>query len=126
MTQPQEHKEKAYTGLFAEMSLVLDKNLNYDLSNTYAMRNFAIPTEATTEEYEEEEDSPYEEVRASVSNTDDPDMPVSTLRMWFIGLLLTILGAGMNTFFIFRNPYRLLVSYAILYVPNPLCQPTFC
>ena len=36
----------------------------------------------------EEEDSPYPEVRASVSNIDDPDMPAMTIRMWFVGLLL--------------------------------------
>src|SRR6267142_3796576 len=38
----------------------------------------------------QEEDSPYPEVRASVSNIDDPDMPVLTLRMWLIGLLLPL------------------------------------
>jgi hypothetical protein len=27
-----------------------------------------------------EEDSPYPEVRSAVANTDDPDMPVNTLR----------------------------------------------
>ena len=35
-----------------------------------------------------EEDSPFPEVRASVSNIDDPDMPAMTIRMWFVGLLL--------------------------------------
>ena len=38
----------------------------------------------------EEEDSPYPEVRASVSNIDDPEMPCLTLRMWVIGMLLII------------------------------------
>lgn len=93
-----------------------DKDFSYDVHNTYAMGNFAMPTDGTEEEHREEEDSPYEEVRASVSNTDDPDMPVNTVRMWVLGLLLTVLGAGINTFFIFRNPYRLIVSNAILYV----------
>jgi hypothetical protein len=98
------------------MSLVSDKHFSYDVPNTYAMGTFTMPTNRTEEGHREEEDSPYEEVRASVSNTDDPDMPVNTARMWVIGLLLTVLGAGMNTFFIFRNPYRLVVSNAILYV----------
>ena len=40
----------------------------------------------------QEEDSPYPEVRASVSNIDDPDMPALTIRMWFIGLFLSSLG----------------------------------
>lgn len=38
----------------------------------------------------EEEDSPFPEVRASVSNVDDPDMPAMTLRMWFVGLTLCL------------------------------------
>ncbi|KAF7762411.1 hypothetical protein Agabi119p4_9004 [Agaricus bisporus var. burnettii] len=33
----------------------------------------------------EEEDSPFPEVQASVSNVGDPDMPAMTLRMWFVG-----------------------------------------
>jgi hypothetical protein len=94
-----------------------DKQLPYGYDqDAYAMNNFNqfAGTEVTMEDYGDEEDSPYEEVRASVSNTDDPDMPVNTLRMWIIGLILTVFGASMNTFFIFRQPYRLIVSYAIL------------
>lgn len=41
-----------------------------------------------------EDDSPYPEVRASVSNTDDPDMPSSTLRAWVIGICFAILVPG--------------------------------
>lgn len=40
----------------------------------------------------QDEDSPYPEVRASVSNIDDPDMPTLTIRMWFVGLLLSFAG----------------------------------
>ena len=46
----------------------------------------------------DEEDSPYPEVRASVSNIDDPDMPAMTIRMWFVGLLLC-----MTSTFVFRS-----------------------
>jgi hypothetical protein len=41
----------------------------------------------------EEEDSPFPEVRASVSNIDDPDMPALTLRMWFVGLVLCLISS---------------------------------
>ena len=41
----------------------------------------------------EEEDSPYPEVRASVSNIDDPEMPCLTIRMWLIGMLLVLITA---------------------------------
>ena len=40
--------------------------------------------------------SPYAEVRASVPNTDDPNMPVDTFRAWFIGLSLVFIFACLN------------------------------
>ena len=61
------------------------------------------------------DDSPYEEVRAAVSNTDDPEMVCvtalfdvadleETIRVWVIGSLFTIIGSGLNTLFSMRNP----------------------
>lgn len=38
-----------------------------------------------------EDDSPYPEVRSAVANTDDPDIPVSTIRSWFLGICCAIL-----------------------------------
>ncbi|CAE6398593.1 unnamed protein product [Rhizoctonia solani] len=49
-----------------------------------------------------EDDSPYPEVRAAVANTDDPTMPTNTFRMWFLGLIFTVLIAGLNQFFSMR------------------------
>ncbi|KAF8324264.1 uncharacterized protein EI90DRAFT_3146892 [Cantharellus anzutake] len=51
-----------------------------------------------------EDDSPYPEVRSAVANTDDPDMPVSTIRVWFLGMLMAIIIPGLNQFFFFRYP----------------------
>ncbi|ORY24685.1 OPT oligopeptide transporter protein-domain-containing protein [Naematelia encephala] len=51
-----------------------------------------------------EEDSPYPEVRASVSNIDDPEMPALTLRSWSMGMLFVMIGSAVNTFFHFRTP----------------------
>ncbi|CAE6436660.1 Sexual differentiation process protein isp4 OS=Schizosaccharomyces pombe (strain 972 / ATCC 24843) GN=isp4 PE=2 SV=2 [Rhizoctonia solani AG-1 IB] len=51
-----------------------------------------------------EEDSPYPEVRSAVANTDDPDMPVNTLRAWILGIIWAILLPGLNQFFFFRYP----------------------
>ena len=51
-----------------------------------------------------EDDSPYPEVRSAVANTDDPTMPVSSLRTWVIGLIWAIIIPGMNQFFFFRYP----------------------
>lgn len=51
----------------------------------------------------DEEDSPYEEVRAAVRNYDE-DLPCNTVRAWVIGLSLVVLGASMNTLFSLRQP----------------------
>ena len=51
-----------------------------------------------------EDDSPYPEVRSAVANTDDPTMPVSTIRSWVIGLVFAIIMSGLNQFFFFRYP----------------------
>ena len=88
------------------------------------MSDAGLQMEATTEDYEEEEDSPFAEVRASVSNMDDPDMPVLTFRMWVIGIFLTVGGAAINAFFTFRNPQIYLVSLPVLCVSTPCHLPT--
>lgn len=36
--------------------------------------------------------SPYAEVRANVANTDDVDLPVNTVRMWFLGIVFTMVS----------------------------------
>lgn len=51
----------------------------------------------------QDEDSPYPEVRASVSNIDDPDMPTLTIRMWFVGLVLSLAARYVPIPF-FREP----------------------
>lgn len=51
----------------------------------------------------EEEDSPFEVVRATVSNKDDPSLPVMTFRFWFLGLLFTVVLSFVNQFFWFRT-----------------------
>lgn len=45
-----------------------------------------------------EEDSPYPEVRSAVANTDDPNMPCSTIRAWILGIIMSIIIAGLNQF----------------------------
>ncbi|KAH7883260.1 OPT oligopeptide transporter protein-domain-containing protein [Phlebopus sp. FC_14] len=67
-----------------------------------------------------EEDSPFPEVRASVSNIDDPEMPVTTLRMWVIGLILCMIGGSMNVFFNFRQPAPSVSPLALLIISYPV------
>ncbi|PFH46867.1 hypothetical protein AMATHDRAFT_153607 [Amanita thiersii Skay4041] len=67
----------------------------------------------------EDEDSPFPEVRASVSNIDDPDMPAMTIRMWFVGLLLCMTSSALNVFFNFRSPAPTVVPLALLLISYP-------
>ncbi|KAJ7776309.1 OPT oligopeptide transporter protein-domain-containing protein [Mycena metata] len=67
----------------------------------------------------EEEDSPFPEVRASVSNIDDPDMPALTFRMWFVGLFLCTVSSSLNVFFNFRSPAPSVVPVALLLIAHP-------
>jgi OPT family small oligopeptide transporter len=69
---------------------------------------------------DEEDDSPYPEVRAAVANTDDPDMPVNTIRAWFIGILGAILLPGVNQFFFFRYPSVFIGQLVIQLVTFPI------
>ena len=82
----------------------------------FVMSAVGLQAAAMMDDYEDEEDSPYEEVRASVSNMDDPEMPVLTFRMWFIGIFLTVGSAAVNTFFNFRNPQIYVISLPVLCV----------
>ncbi|WVQ65163.1 OPT family small oligopeptide transporter [Kwoniella botswanensis] len=67
-----------------------------------------------------EEDSPYPEVRASVSNIDDPEMPALTFRAWVLGMLFVIIGSGINTFFHFRTPAPYLSPFIVQVVAYPV------
>ncbi|KZV96399.1 OPT-domain-containing protein [Exidia glandulosa HHB12029] len=66
------------------------------------------------------DNSPYPEVRAVVSNTDDPSIAVSTLRSWIIGLILACGGAACNQFFSPRQPGIFLSVYTAQVLAYPL------
>ncbi|KZW01241.1 OPT-domain-containing protein [Exidia glandulosa HHB12029] len=66
------------------------------------------------------DNSPYPEVRAVVSNTDDPTLPCSTLRAWVIGLILACGGAACNQFFSPRQPKIVLSVYTAQVLAYPL------
>ncbi|XP_059287467.1 oligopeptide transporter 2-like [Lycium ferocissimum] len=55
------------------------------------------------DEIPEDEQSPIEQVRLTVSNHDDPTLPVWTFRMWFLGILSCGILAFLNTFFSYRT-----------------------
>jgi hypothetical protein len=47
------------------------------------------------------EDSPYEEVRAAVRNTDDGSV-ANTVRAWILGMIFVTIGSGLNMFLSMR------------------------
>ncbi|KAK3626797.1 hypothetical protein LTR56_019615 [Elasticomyces elasticus] len=67
-----------------------------------------------------EDTSPYPEVRAVVPETDDPDIPVNTLRMWILGIIWTFIGAGVNQFFSLRYPAVHIVSIVAELLAYPM------
>ncbi|KZT06289.1 OPT oligopeptide transporter [Laetiporus sulphureus 93-53] len=74
--------------------------------------------EADIEEFNDE--SPYAEVRAAVSNIDDPLMPVNTFRMWFLGIVLSFILAGLNHFFEERYPSLAISALVVQLIALPL------
>jgi hypothetical protein len=49
------------------------------------------------------ENSPYEEVRAAVKNTDGEE-PANTVRAWVLGIIFVTLASGLNMFLSMRSP----------------------
>ncbi|KAJ3994956.1 OPT oligopeptide transporter [Lentinula boryana] len=79
----------------------MDAESNFDTSDRYSTSR-ADSRNSTAIEFDDE--SPYPEVRAAVSSTDDPEMLVNTFRMWFLGIVFAILVSGINQFFSARYP----------------------
>lgn len=69
-----------------------------------------------------DEDSPYPEVRAAVSNLDDPEMPALTFRVFFIGILMTMIRAALNTFFRLRPPAPYIAPTLVCFFAYPFGQ----
>ncbi|KAJ7036069.1 OPT oligopeptide transporter [Mycena alexandri] len=67
-----------------------------------------------------EDDSPYPEVRSAVANTDDPTIPVATVRAWTLGILWAIIIPGLNQFFFFRYPAVTVTSIVAQLLTFPL------
>lgn len=57
----------------------------------------------TADEKDDDYYSPIEEVRLTVSNDDDPTIPIWTFRMWFLGLISCCLLSFLNQFFSYRT-----------------------
>lgn len=108
-----------------------DGNLRYPTSGRYAtedgMDSTAVGSTPGIDsgkdfqqfELEDEEDSPYPEVRASVSNIDDPEMPILTFRALLLGILFCVLGGGFNFFLLVRIPAPVITPLTIQIISYP-------
>ncbi|CAA7022739.1 unnamed protein product [Microthlaspi erraticum] len=69
---------------------------------------------------EDEDESPVEQVRLTVTNDDDPSLPVWTFRMWFLGLISCVLLSFLNTFFSYRTQPLMISMISVQVVTLPL------
>ncbi|KAI0595160.1 OPT family small oligopeptide transporter [Biscogniauxia sp. FL1348] len=65
------------------------------------------------------EDSPYEEVRAAVRNTDGGEV-ANTVRAWVLGMFFVTIGSGLNMFLSMRSPAINFPAIVVLLLSYPL------
>ncbi|KAI4869362.1 OPT-domain-containing protein [Hypoxylon rubiginosum] len=66
------------------------------------------------------DNSPYAQVRASVSPTDNTSLSINTPRMWTLSTLFSILGSSTNLFFSLRYPSVSITPVIALLLAHPL------
>ncbi|KAH0838829.1 OPT oligopeptide transporter protein-domain-containing protein [Lanmaoa asiatica] len=82
--------------------------------------DFDDPNLEPSQTSEFDDDSPYPEVRSAVANTDDPSIPVMTLRTWVLGLAWSVIISGVNQFLFFRYPSVPVVTVVAQLISYPL------
>lgn len=65
------------------------------------------------------EDSPYDEVRAAVRNTDGEEV-ANTVRAWVLGMSFVTIGSGLNMFLSMRSPAINFPSLVVQLLVYPL------
>lgn len=68
----------------------------------------------------DDDESPVEEVRLTVANTDDTSLPVWTFRMWFLGILSCGILSFLNTFFSYRTEPLLISMISVQVATLPI------
>ncbi|KAH6632679.1 OPT oligopeptide transporter protein-domain-containing protein [Chaetomium tenue] len=66
------------------------------------------------------DNSPYAQVRASVSSTDNTSLSINTPRMWALSILFSVLGSSTNLFFALRYPSVAITPVIALLMVHPL------
>ncbi|KAL6211449.1 hypothetical protein ACLB2K_016675 [Fragaria x ananassa] len=81
-----------------------------------------VELEAPKPKIEDDDDdvSPVEQVRLTVTNEDDPTLPVWTFRMWFLGLLSCALLSFLNQFFSYRTEPLIITQITVQVATLPI------
>ncbi|XP_022896208.1 oligopeptide transporter 4 [Olea europaea var. sylvestris] len=94
--------------------------LQVETSNCTTIANHHDSKERGLVNGEDDDESPIEEVRLTVSNSDDPTLPVWTFRMWFLGLLSCGLLSFLNQFFSYRTEPLVITQITVLVSTLPI------
>ncbi|KAG0345341.1 hypothetical protein BG005_001332 [Podila minutissima] len=89
-----------------------EKHSVHSYSEKYEVERVDDVLEANID-LQEDDNSPIEEVRVTVANTDDPSMPCNTFRMWFLGLMFTAIISFVNQFFYMRQT-QISIGYSVV------------
>lgn len=78
-------------------------------------------SKATTDNsIDDDELSPIEEVRLTVTNSDDRSLPVWTFRMWFLGVLSCVTLSFLNQFFSYRTEPLIITQITVQVATLPI------
>ncbi|AEO60637.1 hypothetical protein MYCTH_2310062 [Thermothelomyces thermophilus ATCC 42464] len=83
-------------------------------------RSYVLDSDLDEDEDDPPDNSPYAQVRASVSPTDNTSLSISTPRMWVLSILFSILGSSTNLFFSLRYPSVAITPVIALLMVHPL------
>ncbi|KAL5332088.1 hypothetical protein ACEPPN_001632 [Leptodophora sp. 'Broadleaf-Isolate-01'] len=95
-------------------------NTEQDSADSADSSEDVIDDASTTNEEDPPDNSPYAQVRASVSAVDNTTLSINTPRMWVLSLLFAILGSSTNLFFSLRYPSVSITPVIALLLVHPL------
>ena len=98
---------------------VLADSKNVDSEDEEDDGDVGVPLPPNTDE-DPPDNSPYPQVRASVSPYDNTTLSISTPRMWTLSVLFSILGSSTNLFFSLRYPSVSITPVIALLLVHPL------
>jgi hypothetical protein len=91
-----------------------------NLTDQFEASKVAFKSETIVEVHEElDDDSPYEEVRAAVRNTDD-NSPANTLRAWILGMFFVTVVGAINMLLSMRQPALTIPTVVVILLVYPL------